>query len=286
MDLHNELLSFRDGLKEYRDLLKQAIPPNAPNGSLVGQHEIPKALEQKREKLVEDSSRLIDGITRYSGKFEITIYVFGKPQVVNVWDMGLRDEYDFRTIETLNACINYTIQAIGKLESEAKSWDIKACENNKASTSLISSGKPMVFIAHGGSPLALNKLKDFLIAMGLQPLIVEEQASEGRSVAENIDWYARNADCAVILATKGDVDGKTGDFIPRGNVLMEIGKLQEILRERVIYLLENDVKFPTNISEKVWERFTNECMDSAFIKLACELTKSGILKAVKTSTIS
>ncbi len=228
MDLHNELLSFRDGLKEYRDLLKQAFPPNAPDGSLVGQHEIPKSLEGKRERLVEDSSRLIEQITRYSGKSETTIYVFGKPQVVNVWDMGLRNEYDFRTVATLNACIDYTIQAIGKLEAEAKSWDIKTGGSNKTSTSSIKNEKPMVFIAHGGSPLALNKLKDFLIALGLQPLVVEEQASEGRSIAENIDWYAKKADCAVILATKGDVDGKTGEFIPRGNVLMEVGKLQEI----------------------------------------------------------
>jgi len=140
---------------------------------------------------------------------------------------------------------------------------------------------PKAFIAHGGQSPALDKLKNFLIALGVEPLVVEEQASEGRSVAENVDWYARQADCAIILATKGDIDGKTGSFIPRGNVLMEIGKLQQIFKDRIIYLLQAGTKFPTNISEKVRERFTTQSMDKAFIKIAKELKKFGILKAVK-----
>lgn len=142
--------------------------------------------------------------------------------------------------------------------------------------------KPKAFIAHGGDSPALAKLKSFLEALGVQPLVVEEQASEGRSVGENVDWYARQADCAIILATKGDIDGKTGSFIPRGNVLMEIGKLQAVFEDRIIYLLQAGTKFPTNISEKVRERFTTQNMDNAFIKIAKELKKFGILKAVKT----
>ena len=140
---------------------------------------------------------------------------------------------------------------------------------------------PKAFIAHGGDSPALSKLKKFLKALGVEPIVVEEQPSEGRSVAENIDLYSRQADCAVILATKGDVDGKTGGFIPRGNVLIEIGKSQEIFKDRIIYLLQAGAKFPTNVSEKVWERFTTQCIDDAFIKVARELYKFGMLKAVK-----
>ncbi len=140
---------------------------------------------------------------------------------------------------------------------------------------------PKAFIAHGGDSPALNKLKDFLEALGVEPIVVEEQPSEGRSVAENVDHYARQADCAVILATKGDVDGKTGGFIPRGNVLMEIGKLQELLKDRIVYLVQAGTKLPTNISEKVRVRFSPQSMDDSFIKIAKELKKIGILKAVK-----
>lgn len=146
---------------------------------------------------------------------------------------------------------------------------------------VITTEPPKAFIAHGGDSPALRNLKSFLEALGMQPLVVEEQPSEGRSVSENVDWYARQADCAIILATKGDIDGKTGSFIPRGNVLMEIGKLQQIFKDRIIYLLQAGAKFPTNISEKVRGRFTTQSMDKAFIKIAKELKKFGILKAIK-----
>ena len=141
---------------------------------------------------------------------------------------------------------------------------------------------PKAFIAHGGDSPALGKLKDFLVALGVQPLVVEEQPSEGRSVGENVDWYSRQADCAIILATKGDIDAKTGGFIPRGNVLIEIGKLQELFKDRIIYLLQAGTRFPTIVSEKAWGRFTTQCMDDAFIKVARELYKFGLLKAVKS----
>lgn len=260
MDLHNELLSFRDGLKEYRDLLKQAIPPNARDGSLVGQHEIPKNLEQKREKLVEASSRLIEGITKYSGKSDITIYEFGKPRVVNVWDMGLRNEYDFRTVETLNACIDYTIKAIGKLEAESQSWGIKAGKGIKAGTRIESAAgieagenieagqaivsgaraagskftemiasmdKPKVFIAHGGKGGTLDKLCEFLEALGLEPQVVELLPSQGLSVDAKVEKYIHAADCGVVLATSGGiVDEAANKKHPRLNVIDEYARLR------------------------------------------------------------
>ncbi len=138
-----------------------------------------------------------------------------------------------------------------------------------------------VFIAHGGKSPALEKLKDFLEALGVQPLVVEEQASEDRSVGENVDWYSKQACCAVILATKGDIDSETSCFIPRGNVLMEIGKLGQLFKGRIIYLLQSGTKFPSNVSEKVWVTFSPAIMDKAFIKVARELTAFGIIKTVK-----
>ena len=69
--------------------------------------------------------------------------------------------------------------------------------------------------------------------------------------------------------------------VPRGNVSMEIGKLQELFKDRIVYLLQAGAKFSSDISEKVRERFTPQSMDKAFIKVARELKKCGILKAVK-----
>jgi predicted nucleotide-binding protein len=141
---------------------------------------------------------------------------------------------------------------------------------------------PKAFIAHGGKSEARDKLCRFLTALGVTPLIVEEQPSENRSVGENVDHYARQCDFAIILATKGDIDIKTRKFIPRGNVLIEIGKSQELFKNRIIYLLQAGAQLPTDISEKVRARFTPQRMDDAFTAIARELTAFGILRAIKS----
>jgi len=146
---------------------------------------------------------------------------------------------------------------------------------------LVPKHPPKAFIAHGGESAARDKVESFLIALGVTPIIVEEQPSEGRSKDKNVEYYLKQCDCAIILATKGDVDGRSGEFIPRGNILNEVGRCQEIFPNRTVYLLEEGVKFPTNIDEKVWERFTEESMDKAFIKIAKELRAFRLLKAMK-----
>ena len=172
-------------------------------------------------------------------------------------------------MDTAIAAINITI---GSLKSPMQPESV---------TAITSSAPPKAFIAHGGESAARDKLEDFLTALGVTPIIVEEQPSQGRSKDKNVEHYLKLCDCAIILATQGDVDGRTGEFIPRGNILNEIGRCQEIFPNRMVYLLEEGVKFPTNIDEKVWERFTEESMYKAFIKIAKEFRAFGLLKTMK-----
>lgn len=154
-------------------------------------------------------------------------------------------------------------------------------EDQKPFSSTSFTESPKAFVAHGGESPARDKLKDFLCALGIKPLIVEESPSEGRSVNENVEHYFNQSDCAIILATKGDIDAKTKEFIPRGNILIEVGMCIQKLPNRTIYLLEEEAKFPTDISEKVWEHFTQDNMERAFIKVANELRAFGLIKAIK-----
>jgi len=78
---------------------------------------------------------------------------------------------------------------------------------------------PKAFIAHGGESLARRKLCEFLDALKVVSVIAEKEPSESRSVNQHIDWCLDQSDCAIILATKGDIDGKTRKWIPRGNIL-------------------------------------------------------------------
>lgn len=208
----------------------------------------------------------------------------GRPLIsADVWLTALQLPYDKRADDCISMCLDLITITVGRLEGDIKrgTRDEQGNLIKIEKTPLRSTAPPKAFIAHGGDSPTLSKLKDFLETLGVEPIVVEKRPSEGRSIAENVDHYARQADCAIILATKGDIDGKTGRFIPRGNVLMEIGKLQEIFKDRIIYLLQAGVKFPTNVNEKVRERFTSQNMDNAFIKIAKELREFGILKAVK-----
>lgn len=236
--------------------------------------------ESLREKLVEKSGALGQIIENLTHKRLIKLPMTG--EVTTIWAEGLSTFPSTYRENSLDKCIDATNEAIGKLKSDIKNG-IRDEQGNLIHKSQLASGEtPKAFIAHGGDSTALSKLRSFLEALGVQPLIVEEQPSEGRSIGENVDYYAKQADCAIILATKGDIDGKTGKFIPRGNVLIEIGKSQELFKDRIIYLIQAGTKLPTNIDEKVRARFTSQTMGDAFIKIAKELNKFGILKAVKS----
>jgi len=86
--------------------------------------------EELREKLVKKSVKLSPYITKLVGTDEITIHEYGQPRSVKIWNMGLRAEFDYRTSEALNACIDYTLQAIAKLEAEGDIAEITNGELN------------------------------------------------------------------------------------------------------------------------------------------------------------
>jgi len=139
--------------------------------------------------------------------------------------------------------------------------------------------QPKVFIAHGGVPSVISKLKEYLLALGIQPIVVEEQPNAGMAVDDKVEFYLNEADCAIILATADDdINGK---FYPRQNVAHEIGLAQKTMSNKIIYLLAECAEFPTNISPKVWERFNPENMEGAFMRVAKELKSFGIVKVFK-----
>jgi len=266
------LEQYYNELKSYSDILKHL----AESKTITG-HET-RDRDRLRERLVRKTGMLKTRIIEVTDKQ----YYEQLMSKYDMWDEAFNPTFYLPSNRTAIAfCITATNEAIGKLKS-AIEMGIRD-EQGRVIEKLygIDTEPPKAFIAHGGDSPALSKLKSFLEALGVKPLVVEEQPSEGRSVGENVDWYARQADCAIILATKGDIDGKTGRFIPRGNVLIEIGKSQELFKDRIIYLLQAGVKLPTNINEKVRARFTSQNMDNAFIKIAKELNKFGLLKAVK-----
>jgi len=133
-----------------------------------------------------------------------------------------------------------------------------------------------IFISHGKDSKGLQKIERFIRGLGLNPIIVKNEPSSGGSVDDVVEEYMGKCVCAIILATKDDeVEGR---WQPRANVIHEIGLGQEKLNNRLIYLKEQSCEFPSNVSPKIWENFTQENMEDAFLKVVKELRAFGIIQ--------
>jgi predicted nucleotide-binding protein len=141
-----------------------------------------------------------------------------------------------------------------------------------ASGADISAGKrpARAFISHGGEKPSLTMIQDFLRALGVEPIVVEMRASEGRELHDNVDSHRKQSDFAVVLWTR-DIEDSQGGWLPSGSVEIEVGELRSQFAGRVIYLREEGVKLPAMASTLVYEQFTEDNMGPAYMKIATEL---------------
>jgi predicted nucleotide-binding protein len=112
-----------------------------------------------------------------------------------------------------------------------------------------------IFIVHGHDEGAREETARFISKAGLEPIILHEQASGGRTVIEKLEHYS-NVGFAVVLLTPDDIGGpKSGGSHPRArqNVIAElfyfIGKLG---RAQVCALKKGDVEIPSDIGGVVY----------------------------------
>ena len=108
-----------------------------------------------------------------------------------------------------------------------------------------------VFIIHGHDVAALEAVARCLENLGLEPIILHEQANRGRAIIEKFEDYADVA-FAVVLLTADDL-GKRKDeesgHKPRArqNVILEPGFfLGKLVRERVCPFVKGDVETPSD----------------------------------------
>ena len=165
------------------------------------------------------------------------------------------------------------------LKSIIQKYEILGVEEKPTTTVEL---PPKAFIAHGGKSGVLDKLCEFIEALDIKSIIVELSASKGMTVDDKVNKYIKDADCGIVLATRGGiVDEKSKKQHPRLNVIDELERLRAAFPEKTILLLERGVDLPSNISGLTYELFARQSMDRAFTAIARELTAFGILKAVK-----
>jgi hypothetical protein len=132
------------------------------------------------------------------------------------------------------------------------------------------------FVSHGGRRPSLTAIEDFLRALGVEPIVVEKRASEGRELHDNVDRYRQLSDFAIVLWTR-DVEDAKGKWLASGSVAEESGELRAQFRDRVIYLKEKDVELPAMSDSLVFESFAEDNMAPAFLKIVTELHAWGWL---------
>lgn len=109
-----------------------------------------------------------------------------------------------------------------------------------------------VFVVHGHDEGAREAVARFLERLGIEPVILHEQATGGRTIVEKLEYYA-NVDFAVVLLTPDDLcvaeDTAVGEAQPRArqNVVLELGFfVGKLGREHVCALYKGPLELPSD----------------------------------------
>ena len=109
-----------------------------------------------------------------------------------------------------------------------------------------------VFVVHGRDGGARNTVARFLESLELEPVILQEQPSEGRTIIEKFEDHS-GVGFAVVLCTPDDVGALAAEKDnklrprPRQNVILELGYFWGRLgRKKVCALLDGDMEMPSD----------------------------------------
>ena len=135
-----------------------------------------------------------------------------------------------------------------------------------------------VFIVHGHDNLLKTEVARFIEKLGLEAIILHEQASSGNTIIEKIEEYS-NVGFGIVLYTPCDIGSKSEEspnLKPRArqNVVFEHGFLiGKIGRRNVCALVKGNIEKPNDISGVVYVSTEEEWR----LSLAKELRNSGYI---------
>lgn len=163
----------------------------------------------------------------------------------------------YRDILTNNECFE---DITGEVLKECKSQIQEDTSKPEAPTPNITQALmdiSQVFIVHGYDKLARLEVANFIKSLGLKDIVLNEQASSGKTIIEKIEEYT-NVGFGIVLYTPCDLGASKAEkdqLRPRArqNVVFEHGYLiGKIGRENVCALVKGDIEKPTDISGVVY----------------------------------
>jgi predicted nucleotide-binding protein len=139
-----------------------------------------------------------------------------------------------------------------------------------------------VFVVYGHDKKALKETEGMLLRWGLEPLILDQLPSGGKTIIEKLEHYREDVGFAVVIATPDD-EGRETDkeellLRARQNVVLELGMMLAVMgRAKVAILMKSDVNMekPSDIQGLIYIPWKESVADGAVL-LAKEMHSQGI----------
>lgn len=199
-------------------------------GSVKSIHRDPGFIEWKNQVRYE-----LQGLVQDAFIMEIDVLL---DSINNGWD----DEKKFAELEAKLSILERNVDKYVKVPTNAEE---KSAMNDKA-----------VFIVHGHDEQLLNEVELMMHRIGLQPIILKNEASGGRTIIEKIEHYT-DVGFGIVLYTCCDEGRKKGtsDLRDRArqNVIFEHGYLcAKLTRKRVVALNDTGIEVPSDLAGVVY----------------------------------
>lgn len=125
-----------------------------------------------------------------------------------------------------------------------------------------------VFLIHGHDELNLLKLEKYLQDdLKIDPIILKDKDSEGRTLIEFFQYYAEKCSFAIAIFTKDDFVKKDKNIYSqmRPNVLFELGWFWGKLgRKNVTIICQKGIKIPSDLEGIVRIEFEDRILDKTY----------------------
>ncbi|HOC91294.1 MAG TPA: nucleotide-binding protein [bacterium] len=214
-------------------------------------------ISQKKASVIDDS--LFDWV-----KSETETYINKQTESGtqfiknNLFSRGMGDRVLGPTEAFLDKMQVIRLGALRKIEIARKESKLKKMDEDNANEKT-----NKVFIVHGHDDELKEKVSNFVKGVGLNPLILHELPSQGKTIIEKFETYS-NVCFAIALLTPDDVGSSKnnqGDLKPRArqNVLFELGFfIGKIGRRNVRCLYMEGVEKPSDYDGVIYIKIDPE----------------------------
>lgn len=174
------------------------------------------------------------------------------------WFLGLANEFYYGGTKFIESIRKITASVIIPFAR-----DFATYVEHSVPTANISPPEPTdfhrVFIVHGHDEAPREAVARFITKMGLEPVILHEQANRGMTLVEKLEANG-NVGYAVVLLTPDDRGRGESEEEERPrarqNVILELGYfLGRLGRKRVMAILQGEVEIPSDYMGVVYTRF-------------------------------